>query len=155
MEPSDRNWYLGIAGEFLVAGELHRRHIRSVIIYGNAKKADIVAVNGSRSVIIEVKSSPRSKWVISRAPPEKSDVIWALVYIPRDHKLPPQYFILTDEELREAVNRNHSSYLEAYRTRNGREFTGVGVYKVARDDSCNRHENGWDKVLRALNITKT
>jgi hypothetical protein len=41
-----RKYMLGLSGEFLVAGELLRREISAAVTYGNAKKADVIAVSG-------------------------------------------------------------------------------------------------------------
>ena len=41
---------LGLSGEFLVAGELLRRGITAAVTYGNAKKADVIAVRGDKAL---------------------------------------------------------------------------------------------------------
>ena len=52
---------LGLAGEFLVAGELLRRNITAAVSYGNAKKADVVAMLGRSAIWLEVKTTREPK----------------------------------------------------------------------------------------------
>jgi predicted AAA+ superfamily ATPase len=77
-----RKYMLGLSGEFLVAGELLRREISAAVTYGNAKKADVIAVNGKIALPIEVKTTQEQKWVVGGKMPESNDSIWVLVYLP-------------------------------------------------------------------------
>jgi hypothetical protein len=53
----EQKYMLSLAGEFLVAGELLRRNMTAAVTYGNAKRADVVAVSGRSAVPIEVKTT--------------------------------------------------------------------------------------------------
>ncbi|MGD9583508.1 MAG: hypothetical protein AB7V26_07540 [Lysobacterales bacterium] len=84
MSKQARKHTTGLAGEFLVAGELLRRGIMAAVTYGNAKKADVIAVNGAKAASIEVKSTSQTKWVLGGQLPAESSNIWVLVHLPED-----------------------------------------------------------------------
>lgn len=149
MSNQSRKHFIGLAGEFLVAGELLRRGIMAAVTYGNAKKADVVAVFGSVAVTIEVKSTSELKWVLGGSVPEAEGNFWALVYLPSNVSLPPEYFILSSAELREIVLPAHLEYLGGYRQRHGKEFTGKGVVSVRREQVLG-YRNCWSKVVAAV-----
>jgi Holliday junction resolvase len=75
MSNQSRKHTIGLAGEFLVAGELLRRGIMAAVTYGNAKQADVVAIHESRATSLEVKSTSESKWVLGGS----------LVFVPYHH----------------------------------------------------------------------
>ena len=64
------NQLTGMAGEFLVVGQLFKREIQAAVTFGNAKGVDVMAFNPSTgcSFIIEVKTvrTPNS-WIIKAA----------------------------------------------------------------------------------------
>ncbi len=55
---------LGLAGEYLVAGEICRRGFHAQITFGRWKNTDILAVNlvNGNTVLVEVKSKQGRKW---------------------------------------------------------------------------------------------
>ena len=148
-----RKHAIGLAGEFLVAGELLRRGILAAVTYGNAKKADVVAFHEGRSVSIEVKSTSEAKWVIGGTLPQETRSLWALVHLPRDLKQPPQYFILTSAELRQAILPRHDAYMTSYLAKHGTHYVGTGVVSVLRKELDDLHHGAWDKVLQGLGIS--
>jgi hypothetical protein len=80
----DEKYFLNMAGEFLVAGELFRQHLHASVTYGNAKGADVVAwIRRSSPIIIEVKTTGNDCWVVGNRAPEPSDDIWILVPLHR------------------------------------------------------------------------
>lgn len=89
--------HLAMAGEYLVAGQLERLHLTSSITYGNAKSADVIAVNldSEKLAVIEVKTSSRGRWPIGSKVPESSDKIWVFVHIPEKIEDSPEFYILT------------------------------------------------------------
>ena len=140
----------GLAGEFLVAGELLRRGILAAVTYGNAKKADVVAIYNGRSVALEVKSTSESKWVLGNHMPSDDRGLWVLVYLPPNLLGPPEYLVLTSAELRRAVLPRHDAYMASYKSKHGKEFSGKGVISVFRKEVDDQHLGRWDKVTRAL-----
>lgn len=143
---------LGLAGEFLVAGELLRRGITAAVTYGNAKKADVVAVHGTKAVALEVKTTSQPKWVLGNALPAECGAIWVLVYLPTDMADSPVYFVFTGTELRELVLPGHEAYNTRFRVKHGKDFEGKGVVSISRNLMDLQHQGAWHKVDRALGL---
>lgn len=140
----------GMAGEFLVAGELLRRGIMAAVTYGNAKKADVVAFNQGRSALLEVKTTSETKWVLGGTLPQESIGLWVLVFLPPDVAMAPQYFILTSTDLRQAVLPRHDAYMASYLAKHGKQYAGTGVVTILRKEVDDQHLNAWGKVVQAL-----
>ena len=140
----------GMAGEFLVAGELLRRGVMAAVTYGNAKKADVITFREGRSLSLEVKSTSERKWVLGGAVPLDDASLWVLVYLPPDETQAPSYFILTSADLRKAVLPRHDAYMTRYVKKHGAAYTGAGVVSVLRDEVDQSHLGAWHKVSRAL-----
>lgn len=140
----------GLAGEFLVAGELLRRGIMAAVTYGNAKRADVVAIHEGRSVRLEVKTTSQPKWVLGGSIPQDCGDLWILVFLPPDTTLAPQYFVLTGVELRAAVMPRHQLYMTGYRAKHGMEYVGRGVVSVRRTELVDECLGAWHKVSSAL-----
>lgn len=141
-----RKHSLGLAGEFLVAGELLRRGIMAAVTYGNAKKADVIAVNGPRALAVEVKSTSEAKWVLGNSLPELDQRIWVLVHLPHEDAEPPQYYVLAAEELRALVQPRHDQYRRDYRAKHGKDFTSTGVVSIRRETIPAEYLGAWSKV---------
>jgi hypothetical protein len=136
----------GMAGEFLVAGELNRHGKSATIMFGNAKKADVVANNNGCYITVEVKTTSKLKWVIGNSLPNISgNVVWVLVYLPVDKLEPPEYYILTNKEMCEILNNLDSVYREGYHKRKGKDYTGKPIFSVKRA-LVKSHKNRWDKI---------
>ncbi len=60
---NDTKVFTNLAGEFLVAAELNRRHILCSVTYGAAKSADVFAFSddSGRVVRVEVKSTDKMR----------------------------------------------------------------------------------------------
>lgn len=145
-----RKHSIGMAGEFLVAGELLRRGLMAAVTYGNAKRADVVAFHEGRSTTVEVKSTSESRWVLGGSLPEDSSSLWVLVHLPVDEAKAPEYFVLTSAELRGLVRPGYDSYMERYRQKHGKEYSGAGVVSVQREQIDDKHLGAWHKVIAAL-----
>jgi len=142
----------GLAGEFLVAGELLRRGIMAGVTYGNAKKADVIAVNDTKAVSLEVKSTSQTKWVIGSELPPDNPNIWVLVHLPESETASPEYFILTNAELRELLMPQHEKYHKKYFAKYGKQCTSKGVVSIKRELLNENHLGAWGKVSVALGI---
>ena len=140
----------GMAGEFLVAGELLRRGIMAAVTYGSAKKADVVVFQDGRSVPLEVKTTSNARWVLGGQLPRTSERVWVLVFLPSDLTQGPEYHVLTGQELRAAVLPRHDAYMNRYLTKHGKKYSARGVVTVRRDEIHGKHAGAWDKVLHAL-----
>jgi hypothetical protein len=142
----------GMAGEFLVAGELLRRGIQAAVTYGNAKRSDVLACHEGRSLSLEVKSTSGSKWVLGGVVPAESDKLWVLVHLPSDATQPPSYFVLASAELRKAVLPRHDAYMNRYLSKHGKAYSSTGVVSVFRHEVQECHLGAWHKVLKALGV---
>lgn len=152
MSTQSRKHTTGLAGEFLVAGELLRRGIMAAVTYGNAKKADIVVINGARAASLEVKSTSQPKWVLGGELPADNSNLWVLVYLPRDEDASPEYFVLTGAELRKLILPHHEAYNAKYLEKHGKEYSGKGVFTIQRSLLGDSHLGAWEKVHAALSI---
>lgn len=155
MSKQARKHAIGMAGEFLVAGELLRREIKAAVTYGNAKKADVIAIDGNAAVSIEVKSTSEREWVLGNQLPVNDSKIWVLVYLPSDETASPEYFVLTGAELRALVLPKDKAYRKNYLEKHGKEFSGKGVVKIQRKLLDGGHLGNWGKVRAALGLTGT
>lgn len=151
----EQKYSTGLAGEFLVAGELLRRGFMAAVTYGTAKKADVLVAHETRAARLEVKSTPGSKWVIGKNLPEPSGAIWVLVYLPPDTSQSPSYFVLTSAELRAILKPEHDAYHARYRAKHGRDYDKKGVVSLQRKLIDNRHRSAWDKIGRAVGLATT
>jgi len=150
-----RKHAIGLAGEFLVAGELLRRGIQAAVTYGNAKKADVVAINGTKATALEVKTTSADKWVLGGTLPEDdAGKVWVLVYLPVPDSEPPQYFVLTGADLHALLLPGHEAYTRRYLDRHGKEFGGVGVVSLQRSMLKDEHAAAWQKVKSLLDASK-
>jgi hypothetical protein len=145
---------LGLAGEFLVAGELLRRNITAAVTYGNAKKADVVAMNGPSAIWLEVKTTREPKWVVGGTLPESDDKLWVLVYLPNDDALSPEFFISKGSELCAILKPQDEEYRRRYKEKHGQESVGRGVVSVKRAE-VEPHKAAWHKVVEALQSPNT
>ena len=149
MSDQARKHVLGLAGEFLVAGEILRRGITAVVTYGNAKKADVIAILGNYATSVEVKTSSENKWIVGNQIPEPSSDLWVFVYLPTDETSAPEYFVLTAYELHKIVKQDDDNYRARYFERNGKDFIGTGVISLRRETAVG-HKGSWDKVKASL-----
>jgi hypothetical protein len=144
-----QKYMLGLAGEFLVTGELLRRNITAAVSYGNAKKADVVAMQGRSAIWLEVKTTREPKWVLGGSLPDSDGKIWVLVYLPNDDARPPEFFIATSKELRSILEPRDKAYRDKFFEKHGREYDARGVYSVTRAE-VEPHSAAWHKVVETL-----
>ena len=136
----------GMAGEFLVAGELNRHGKSATVMFGNAKNADVVVINNGRAITVEVKTTSKDKWTIGNSLPTSSgNVVWVLVYLPVDKLEPPEYYILTSKELCKILNSLDILYRKNYFEKHGKQFTGKPVISVERV-LVQVHKDCWSKI---------
>jgi hypothetical protein len=166
----DEKHFLGMAGEFLVAAELNRRHIVSAVTYGTAKSADVWAFNEGthRAVRIEVKTTSieNRKWAIGIKALLREgwnpDIFWVLVLLPPPHPTTaqtnderrgqhsPRFFVLSSKEVAAPVCSRHDLYRAKYMERNNKEFDDKGgFYKLFLEEAL-PFENAWGKVEARL-----
>ena len=145
-----------MAGEFFVAAELLRRGVKASVTYGNAKKADIVALasSGTSAVVLEVKTTSELKWIVGGNIPEPSAKLWVFVYLPQDNGS-PRYFILNAKEINDILTPLQQQYLTKYRTKNGRdrESSARNIFSLEQTNA-RIHEGKWEKILSEVGKTE-
>ncbi|MGC0771342.1 MAG: hypothetical protein WB543_00295 [Candidatus Acidiferrum sp.] len=145
--------FLSIAGEFAVASELNRRHILASVTYGASKAADIFALddNMRRVVRIEVKTTDKRRWVLSKkvAAPPSREVFWVLVQLPPPGQ-PPRFFVFSAQEIHGIWQKDTDEYKRKYEIKNGRRFESFGVAGINLEDRVLAYENCWDKITNGL-----
>jgi hypothetical protein len=90
---------IGAAGEYYVAAELSRAGWLATMTIKNSPDVDVLAVEpppGRRSVVIQVKTTTKSHWVL-RTPPQESerrpDEFFVLVRIKGERERPDFYVV--------------------------------------------------------------
>lgn len=124
MTKQAERYRLAMTGEFFVAAQLQRLGISATVTYGNAKRADVVAVNREtgRAVTIEVKSTNKSRWPVGNRVPLPSQQPWVFVHVPDDTAQAPQFFILLQNELHEILAPVEAEYWARYQAKHGRAY---------------------------------
>ncbi|MDD3443644.1 hypothetical protein PTW32_00760 [Dechloromonas agitata] len=147
MASQAEKYSVGMAGEHFVVAELLRRGVSASVTMGNAKRADVIAVNtdSTKVVIIEVKSSKNKEWLVGNTPPQPSSQPWIFVHIPADGS-PPRYFVLTAKELHDVLSPGDAEYRRKFHAKHGVEFTGKGLCKIKMVEA-QAFENTWKTIL--------
>jgi len=155
-----QKYFLNIAGEFFVAGELNRRGVFASVTYGAAKNADVLVVDpdSQQTAVIEVKttSSSNNKWLTGAHSLDENNIrphlFWVLTLLPdiTEANCAPRYFVLSSRELIENVSERHQEYAAAYHATNGVPFQVQGsqaVYSLRLEDvEAMQCEGQWSKI---------
>ena len=139
---TNNKYHNGMAGEFGVCSELHKRGYDASITLGNKKAVDIYVVTaGDLQVRIEVKTSRNPRIVTGffqkyESPTHKPHPdYWVLVYIDKNNV--SHYYVLSHQEMaNEQMRRNGMS-----------QWTHIakGVDNVLVRDLSN-YESVWNKI---------
>ena len=140
---------VGVAGEYLVAGELSLRGYIASITLRNSRGIDIIASNsdGTKSVSIQVKTNSKgeSEWVLN----EKSErfysenhyyVLVALQAIGERSK----YYIVPSKIVAEYISTTHSEWLM------GKKRDG----SPRKDSTLRKFKDPEDKYLESWDLIK-
>lgn len=152
MSKQEQKYHLSLVGEFFVAAELQRRGVSAAVTYGNAKCADVVAfsVSGEKAVVIEVKSTSQSQWVVGGLAPVASSKPWVFVYLPIDQSEAASYYVVLQSELHEILTPLDVEYRRRFRERRGVEYgdrRGVVNFTSAQAEPF---KNAWEKITSQL-----
>ncbi len=147
-----QKYHLSLAGEFFVAAELQRREVSAAVTYGNAKSADVVAfsLSGEKAVVIEVKSTSQSKWVVGGFTPPASPKPWVFVYLPASYTESPSYYVVLQSELHDILMPLHIEYNRRFKERHGVEYGDrPGVVNFTRAQA-EPFKDAWGKIVDQL-----
>ena len=105
----------GVAGEYLVAGELSRRGWIASITLRNTRGVDVLVSNSelTRSVGIQVKTTQGSapKWLINEKAEQLAEPHVFYVFVRLDGLRQPKYHIVPSTDLAEYTRRSHERWL--------------------------------------------
>ena len=115
MTAQQRKYQTQWTSQFFVAAELTRRRYLVSLTFGNAKFADlIVETPNNRHFSVDVKGqSSKSYWIIKPPENNRNDQYFILVYVPRDLTEPPQYFILSSNDMKEELKQSQEKSKQA------------------------------------------
>jgi hypothetical protein len=153
MTKQAERYRLAITGEFFVAAQLQRLGISATVTYGNAKRADIVAVNREtgRAVTIEVKSTNKNRWPVGNRVPLPSQQPWVFVHIPDNMANSPEFFVILQNELHQILAPIEAEYWAKYKVKHGRAYgdntPGVAAAKL---NQLLPFKDNWAVILTLL-----
>ncbi len=110
----------GVAGEYLVAGELNKRGILASLTIKNTKGIDILASNhdASKSAGIQVKSTvikrkEYPRWILNeKADNYRSETLFYIFVLLKEGTERPDFYIVPSKNVAEHTKKTHSDYLE-------------------------------------------
>ena len=139
---------VGVAGEYLVAGELTLRGYIASITLRNSRGIDIIASNadGSRSVSIQVKtnSNGQKSWILSKKAEKFYSENHYYVFVAL-HELEqrPHFHIVPSKVAAEHVSTNHAAWLKGTK-RDGSARKDSSMRKFS--DYENKYLEAWEHI---------
>ena len=152
MPSQSQKYSLAMAGEFFVAAQLQRLGTAASVTYGNAKRADVVALSRSnaQAVVIEVKTSSSGSWPIGSRVPQPSSQIWVFVHLPSSSIEAPEYYVVVQSDLHSLFAPSEQAYLARYKAKHGTEYGDKpGVAKATRNGLV-AYKDNWHTILSRL-----
>jgi|ERR1017187_2476878 hypothetical protein len=123
----------GISAEFFVAGELVRRGYTVTLTFGNTKAIDLLIEKEGNLIPIQVKGMQRIDsicWNVNLVKLKNPSLIFVLVNLNADTLAQPEYFILTEPEVKKHFKP----------TKSGRDYLD---YNYAKQSNF---MDRWDKL---------
>ena len=116
MKPKLEKNQVGVAGEYLAAGELSLRGFISSITLRNSRGIDIIVSNsdGTKSITVQVKtnSDGKNKWVLTKKSEEFcSDNHFYIFVAIKGVGIRPDFRIVPSKVVAEQIAREHKSWL--------------------------------------------
>lgn len=136
---------VGVAGEYLVAGELTLRGYIASITLRNSRGIDIIAstVDASTSVSIQVKTNSNGKasWILNKKAEEffSDNHIYIFVAL-GDLEERPHFYIVPSKDVATYVSTTHSEWLKGSK-RDGSPRKDSSVRKF--DDPDQKYLEAW------------
>ncbi|MCP4418943.1 MAG: aspartate ammonia-lyase [Chloroflexi bacterium] len=139
---------VGVAGEYLVAGELTLRGFIASITLRNSRGIDIIAsnANGSSSVSIQVKTNSNGKqhWILNKkAEAFHSENHYYIFVALQDLGQRPQFYIVPSKVVAEYTYTSHSEWLKGEK-RDGSARKDSSIRKFR--DFENEYLEAWDLI---------
>ena len=137
---------VGVAGEYLVAGELTRRGYIASISLRNSRGIDIIASSseGTKSISIQVKtnSSGNNRWMLNKKSEEfySDNHFYIFVILNQPHER-PNYYIVPSTLVSSTIKREHAEWLKG-KSRNGKPRNDTSIRQFA--DKGDRYLEKWE-----------
>lgn len=140
------NTLVGVAGEYLVAGELTIRGYLASITLRNSRGIDIVVSNSdaSKSVSIQVKTNSNGQptWLLNKKAEHYYSINHYYVFVAiKEIGARPDFYIVPSEVVAEYTKKRHESWLSG-KKRDGSNRKNLGMRKFS--DSKNKYLEKWD-----------
>ncbi|MEQ8927504.1 MAG: hypothetical protein RLO81_16930 [Fulvivirga sp.] len=137
---------VGVAGEYLVAGELSLRGILASITLRNSKGIDIIASNSdaSKSISIQVKtnSNGANKWILNKKSEDYySENLYYVFVAIRELGTRPNFHIVPSKIVASFIKEKHKTWLSGNK-RDGSRRKDSNMRKFI--DSSNQYLENWD-----------
>ena len=137
---------VGVAGEYLVAGELSLRGYIASITLRNSRGIDIIAskADGSDSISIQVKtnSSGSPDWILSKKSEDYfSDKHFYVFVALNEVGYRPEFYIVPSQVVAEFISSSHQNWLSNTK-RNGEPRKDSSMRKFSDKDK--KHLENWD-----------
>lgn len=137
---------VGVAGEYMVAGELSRRNCIASITLRNSRGIDIIASNndGTKSISIQVKTNNygAKNWLLNqKAETFASESHFYAFVILRGQLERPEFHIVPSPVVAETVTREYAEWLNKP-GRNGRPHKPTSMRKFHDNDDV--YLERWD-----------
>lgn len=131
----------GVAGEYLVAGELSKKGIIASITLRNTKGMDILASNSdaSKSVGIQVKTTiyPRTNypsWILNeKAETYFSDTLFYIFVLLKQGDERPDFYIVPSKDVADHTKNTHQAWIDKGKEK-GREYNTTSLRKFCDPD---------------------
>ncbi|EKF9986097.1 aspartate ammonia-lyase [Vibrio cholerae] len=137
---------VGVAGEYLVAGELSLRGSLASITLRNSRGIDIIAStsDAARTITIQVKSNKNGapSWILSKKSEEYfSDNHFYVFVALRPVGIRPDYYVVPSSVVAEYISTNHQKWLSGTkRDGSNRKDSSMRVFK----DDAGNYKEAWE-----------
>jgi len=142
------NTLVGVAGEYLVAGELSLRGYIASITLRNSRGIDIIASNpdGTKSISIQVKtnSSGNSRWLLNKKCEDFYSKSHVYVFVAlKDLGERPDFYIVPSKVVAEYAKHRHMNWLSR-KKRDGTERKDSSMRAFLDDNKV--YLEKWDEI---------
>ena len=110
---------------------------------GNHPTVDLMVVSPSgKQFLVDVKGQYRRNfWPVKRTP-KRDDLFYVLAYVPDN--APNQFFVMTQEQVEQAIEDNTSRWLARRAAKGITEPGNIDSLTGVEDATARQHENAWD-----------
>jgi len=137
----------GVAGEYLVAGELSRNGYIASIMLRNTKGVDILCSNAdaTKSVGIQVKTNQGTgrNWLLQKKAEDYYADNLFYVFVDLNDGGHPDFFIVPSKTVANYIKKKHSEWLKTP-GRRGQKHNDSSLRKFRDEES--KYQNRWDSL---------